>query len=322
MNNFNDIRPDFRAKRTPVGGEDGGNSRRKPPWLKVRLPNTAAFQRVRHTLSRCGLHSICQEARCPNITECFQDGTATFLILGKVCTRNCLYCHVAHGVPAGVDPEEPRRLVAAARELRLKYVVVTSVTRDDLPDGGASHFAATIAALHRHLPAVKVEVLIPDFQGDFRPSRRSSPPGRVINHNVEVARPFSTFASPGKLPDLSRDSEPHRQGRIIRLQIGLHGRLRGEHGRHSAITGRSGRRGLPVRDDRSVSATYGQTLAGPEILSPRRVRRPAGGCPFYGLRPCRGGSPGPQFLPCRGGSGMTSASGRRPALRPGQTAAT
>jgi lipoic acid synthetase len=173
MNNFNDIRPDFRAKRTPVGGEDGGNSRRKPPWLKVRLPNTAAFQRVRHTLSRCGLHSICQEARCPNITECFQEGTATFLILGKVCTRNCLYCHVSHGVPAGVDPEEPRRLVAAARELCLKYVVVTSVTRD---------------ALRRHLPAVKVEVLIPDFQGDFQAlAQVIAARPEVINHNVEVA---------------------------------------------------------------------------------------------------------------------------------------
>jgi len=188
MNNINDIRPVFRAKETPGSREDGGGYRRKPPWLKVRLPDQAAFQRVRSTLSRCGLHSICQEARCPNITECFQDGTATFLILGKVCTRNCLYCHVAHGVPAGVDPEEPRRLVAAARELRLKYVVVTSVTRDDLPDGGASHFAATIAALHRHLPAVKVEVLIPDFQGDFQAlTQVIAARPEVINHNVEVA---------------------------------------------------------------------------------------------------------------------------------------
>ncbi len=215
MKDFNDIRPDLLVKEAPVGAEEGSNCQRKPPWLKVRLPNTAAFQRVRHTLSRCGLHSICQEARCPNIAECFQAGTATFLILGKVCTRSCLYCHVAHGVPAGVDPEEPRRLVAAARELHLKYVVVTSVTRDDLPDGGASHFAATIAALRRHLPAVKIEVLIPDFQGDFQAlAQVITARPEVINHNVEVA--------PALFPHL-RPQGKYRTSLAILNRIGREG---------------------------------------------------------------------------------------------------
>ena len=161
---------------------------RKPEWLKVRLPNTPDFNRVRGILSRHGLHSICQEARCPNMSECFQDGTATFLILGSICTRNCLYCHVAHGVPAPIDEEEAARLVFAVKSLSLKYVVITSVTRDDLPDGGSRAFARCIGTLSESLPDIKIEVLIPDFQGQVAAIEEviAAKPA-VINHNIEVA---------------------------------------------------------------------------------------------------------------------------------------
>ncbi|MDD5167301.1 MAG: lipoyl synthase [Syntrophales bacterium] len=160
---------------------------RKPPWLKVRLPGGGDFNRVRDVLSGRGLHSVCQEARCPNMTECFRCGTATFLILGNICTRNCLYCHVAHGAPLAVDGDEPERLVEAVRQLGLRYIVITSVTRDDLPDGGAAHFATCIGAIRRELPASRVEVLIPDLMGSDDALRVIIAAGPdVINHNMEV----------------------------------------------------------------------------------------------------------------------------------------
>ena len=165
-----------------------GDFLRKPEWLKVRLPNTPDFNRVRGVLSRQGLHTICQEARCPNMCECFQDGTATFLILGSVCTRNCRYCNVAHGIPAPIDEEEAGRLVFAVKSLSLKYVVITSVTRDDLPDGGAGAFARSIGALRESLPDIRIEVLIPDFQGRTAALEEVIAAGPdVINHNIEVA---------------------------------------------------------------------------------------------------------------------------------------
>lgn len=163
------------------------NFLRKPEWLKVRLPNTPDFNRVRGILSRHGLHSICQEARCPNMSECFQDGTAAFLILGSICTRNCRYCNVAHGVPAPVDAEETGRLVFAVESLYLKYVVITSVTRDDLPDGGAGAFARAIGALRESRPEIRIEALIPDFQGRSAALAEVIAAGPdVVNHNIEV----------------------------------------------------------------------------------------------------------------------------------------
>ncbi|MCX5834079.1 MAG: lipoyl synthase [Deltaproteobacteria bacterium] len=163
----------------------------KPPWLKVKIPSTGEYRQVRDTLRHFGLYTVCEEARCPNVAECFHEGTATFLILGKVCSRHCRYCNVTHGEPRGVDEEEPERLVRAAKEMRLKYVVITSVTRDDLPDGGAGIFAACIELLHRHLPESRVEVLIPDFRGSQEALNRVIESGpEVINHNMEVARPL------------------------------------------------------------------------------------------------------------------------------------
>ena len=165
--------------------------KRKPEWLKVKLPASREFNHVKGILSHFHLHSICQEAHCPNMTECFHSGTATFLILGNICTRNCRYCNVQHGTPEDVNESEPERLARAVKELGLQYIVITSVTRDDLPDGGAEIFARCVKKLYREVPGCRVEVLIPDLQGnwdalgcviDARP--------HVINHNVEVVPAF------------------------------------------------------------------------------------------------------------------------------------
>jgi len=136
---------------------------RKPAWLKVRAPGGPNYMRLKSRLREWNLHSVCEEARCPNIGECWEDATATFMILGDVCTRNCGYCAIAHGTPVWEDREEPERLGRAVGELGLEYVVITSVNRDDLADGGAAHWAATVRAVRRHAPRCRVEVLIPDF---------------------------------------------------------------------------------------------------------------------------------------------------------------
>jgi len=160
---------------------------RKPDWLKVPLPNSREFIEVRGLLDHLNLHSVCQEARCPNMGECFQSGTATFLILGNTCTRNCRYCNVRHGQPDAPDEEEPTRLAAAVKALGLRYAVITSVTRDDLPDGGASFFARCIELLRKETPDCRVEVLIPDLKGNWKALERILASGpHTLNHNVEV----------------------------------------------------------------------------------------------------------------------------------------
>jgi lipoic acid synthetase len=160
---------------------------RKPAWLKVRAPGGPNYMRLRRLMRGLNLHSVCEEAHCPNIGECWEDATATFMILGDVCTRNCGYCAIAHGTPVWEDREEPARIGRAVAELGLEYVVITSVNRDDLADGGAAHWAATIQAVHAHAPACRVEVLIPDFLG-----RRASletviaAAPAILNHNTET----------------------------------------------------------------------------------------------------------------------------------------
>src|SRR5436309_1056757 len=138
----------------------------KPEWLKVRAPGSPSYLRLKSLMRELDLHTVCEEARCPNIGECWNRGTATFMILGEVCTRACAYCAVAHGRPAPADPAEPARVADAVHLLGLNHVVVTSVDRDDLDDGGASIFAETIRRTHARAPQCRVEVLIPDFQGD------------------------------------------------------------------------------------------------------------------------------------------------------------
>ena len=160
---------------------------RKPAWLKVRAPGSARYIRLKGLVREWKLHTVCEEAHCPNIGECWEDLTATFMILGDVCTRNCGYCAVTHGKPTWEDREEPERVGRAVRELGLEHVVVTSVNRDDLADGGAQVFAATVRAIRREAPRCQVELLIPDFQGaaaaletvlEARPD--------ILNHNTET----------------------------------------------------------------------------------------------------------------------------------------
>lgn len=164
---------------------------RKPSWLKVRLPYAEECRNIKSTLAELQLHTVCQEAACPNMAECFASGTATFLILGNICTRNCLYCNVEHGKPATIDEKEIHHLISAVRKMKLEYVVITSVTRDDLPDGGAHIFADCISQLRHTLPACRIEVLIPDFQGNQGALEKviAANPD-VINHNMEVVEPL------------------------------------------------------------------------------------------------------------------------------------
>lgn len=160
---------------------------KKPSWLKRRLPSGPEFERTRRRIQQQNLHTVCQEAQCPNIFECFSQLTATFLILGDRCTRNCSFCAVHKGSGEPVDFDEPRRVAAAALEMGLRYVVLTSVTRDDLPDGGAEHYARTIQALHRAIDDVSIEVLIPDFQGNQDALLMVLNAGpSVLNHNLET----------------------------------------------------------------------------------------------------------------------------------------
>ena len=162
-------------------------ARRHPPWLKVRAPGGPEFAETMATVRELGLHTVCQEARCPNIGECWGHSTATFMLLGDTCTRNCGFCAVTHGRPLAVDPVEPLRVASAVARLGLRHVVVTSVNRDDLADGGAAHFAATVRAIKRLLPGCRVEVLVPDFQGNLASvAEVVASPIDVFNHNLET----------------------------------------------------------------------------------------------------------------------------------------
>ena len=178
---------------------DDTSSRRLPSWLKVPMPAGPNYREVQRLLRGASLHTVCEEAHCPNAGECWEQRTATFMILGRVCTRNCRYCAVASGRPMPLDIGEPDRVAETVERLGLRYVVITSVTRDDLPDGGASAFSATIRALHRRVPGCKVEVLIPDLGGS-RSALQSVVDAcpDVLNHNIEVVRSlFPTVRAQG-----------------------------------------------------------------------------------------------------------------------------
>lgn len=181
-----------RVKQTTLAREP------KPAWLKVRAPGSPTYLKLRDLMRDLKLNTVCQEAHCPNIGECWHHGTATFMIMGDVCTRACGYCNVTHGAPMPLDPDEPENLARAVGQMGLAYVVVTSVDRDDLPDFGSGAFAATIRAIKRLRPECRVEVLIPDFQGredglrtvlDARPD--------VLNHNTETVPRLYRMARPG-----------------------------------------------------------------------------------------------------------------------------
>jgi len=159
----------------------------KPPWFKARFPSGERYERVRGLLRDAALHTVCEEARCPNIGECFNAGTATFMILGDTCTRACGFCAVTSGRPGALDPLEPARLAATVERLALDYVVITSVNRDDVEDGGAGVFAACIRAIRARMPRCEVEVLIPDFEGNWDALATVVEAGPVVlNHNTET----------------------------------------------------------------------------------------------------------------------------------------
>ncbi|HUL48640.1 MAG TPA: lipoyl synthase [Gemmatimonadales bacterium] len=173
-------------------------SSRKPPWLKVPAPGGPQYAELKHLLRELGLHTVCEEAHCPNVGECWGHRTATFMILGDVCTRNCSYCAVAHGTPLPVDHAEPARVAEAVRRLQLKHVVITSVDRDDLADGGAAVFAASIREIRTRVPGTSIEVLIPDFKGNRESLEtvvRASP--NILNHNLESVDRLYRLARPG-----------------------------------------------------------------------------------------------------------------------------
>ena len=189
---------------------------RKPSWLKVKAPGGPNYLALKHMMRDLKLHTVCEEAHCPNIGECWEHKAATFMILGDVCTRNCAYCAVADGTPLPLDAGEPRRLGDAVAQMGLKHVVITSVDRDDLPNGGAEVFAACIAEIRRRLPETSVEVLIPDFKGNPDALRivvaaRSD----ILNHNLEtiarlyrIARPGGRYPRALELLELAKELDP------------------------------------------------------------------------------------------------------------------
>jgi lipoic acid synthetase len=189
----------------------------KPPWLKKRIPPIQDLIKVKSILDEASLHTVCEEARCPNLGECFSKGTATVLILGRICTRNCGFCAVEHGISVLPNDEEPKKVAQAVKKMGLKYVVITSVTRDDLIDGGASHFAKTIQAIRALDRKIKVEVLIPDFKGvlaSLKMVLKERPD--VLNHNIETVsrlypkvRPEADYKRSLNLLKESKENYPH-----------------------------------------------------------------------------------------------------------------
>lgn len=173
---------------------------RKPDWLRIKLPRSSErIDSIKASLRKHNLHSVCEEASCPNLSECFNHGTATFMILGDICTRRCPFCDVGHGRPLAVDTEEPKKLALSLKDMALKYVVITSVDRDDLRDGGAQQFADCVTEISELSPNTKIELLVPDFRGrmDRALEILNQAPPHVLNHNMETAPRLYTKARPG-----------------------------------------------------------------------------------------------------------------------------
>lgn len=171
----------------------------KPPWIRVKAPMAPEISRIRNLLRARKLHTVCEEASCPNLSECFGQGTATFLIMGDICTRRCPFCDVAHGRPPPLDPMEPQRLARMVAEVGLDYVVITSVDRDDLRDGGAGHFAACIRAIREQVSGTRIEILVPDFRGrlDAALAQFTLALPDVFNHNLETVPRLYPMVRPG-----------------------------------------------------------------------------------------------------------------------------
>jgi lipoic acid synthetase len=180
--------------------------RRHPDWIKVKNPGSPNYLRLKRILRDRKLHTVCEEARCPNIGECWGHNTATFLILGDICTRGCRFCAISKGKPVLLDPEEPRNVALSVKDLGLQHIVVTSVDRDDLPDGGSEHFAKTVFWIKSLNPGIRVEVLIPDFKGDHRAVETLVRSGiHILNHNVETVPRLYKKVRPGSVYQRSLD---------------------------------------------------------------------------------------------------------------------
>jgi lipoic acid synthetase len=235
--------------------------RRKPSWLKVQAPGGENYVDVKRMMRDLGLHTVCEEAHCPNIGECWEHRAATFMILGDVCTRNCAYCAVAHGTPDPYDPDEPRRLAEAVTRMRLAHVVITSVDRDDLPNGGAEAFAGCVTEIRKRLPDMSVELLTPDFKGSDAALRivvEAKPD--IFNHNLETIERLYRIARPGG-----------RYPRALRL-------LRRVKELDSAMVTKSGLMcGLGEQWDELLQAMRDLRAHGVEILTLGQYLRPSGG---------------------------------------------
>src|ERR1700733_13780696 len=188
-----------KLSRIPIKIEPTTNALRKPDWIRVRIPASPAINNLKKLLRENNLVTVCEEASCPNLPECFTHGTATFMIMGDKCTRRCSFCDVAHGRPDPLDPNEPAHLATTIAQMGLRYVVITSVDRDDLRDGGASHFAACINAIRVTSPKIKIEILVPDYRGRMEIALDIT--GRelpdVFNNNIETVPRLYKQARPG-----------------------------------------------------------------------------------------------------------------------------
>jgi lipoic acid synthetase len=188
-----------KVARIPVKVNPASEVLRKPEWIRIRLTNTARVAELKSRIKDNNLHTVCEEASCPNLNECYGHGTATFMILGDLCTRRCPFCDVAHGRPNPPDQDEPLKLAETIRAMQLKYVVITSVDRDDLKDGGAGHFQACIEQVRRLNPDIRIEVLVPDFRGRMDRALDALKPSLpdVFNHNLETVPRLYKQARPG-----------------------------------------------------------------------------------------------------------------------------
>jgi lipoic acid synthetase len=193
------LRDADKVARIPIKVVPAQTPLRKPDWIRIKLPSPEQRQQVEALVAETDLHTVCQEASCPNLAECFHHGTATFMIMGDICTRRCPFCDVAHGRPLALDKDEPARLADAVKKMRLRYVVITSVDRDDLMDGGAGHYAECIAAIRTTNPGIKVEILVPDFRGRMEPALAclTGNPPDVLNHNLETVPRLYKSVRPG-----------------------------------------------------------------------------------------------------------------------------
>jgi len=185
--------------RIPVKVAPTEQPQRKPSWIRAKAPGSPEVKRLKRILREANLHTVCEEASCPNLGECFGHGTATFMIMGDVCTRRCPFCDVAHGRPEALDPDEPANLARTVQAMGLRHVVVTSVDRDDLRDGGAGHFVACIRELRAYNPATRIEVLVPDFRGRMERALAifDEAPPDIFNHNLETVPRLYRRARPG-----------------------------------------------------------------------------------------------------------------------------